>query len=502
MNYAWITSLNERNDVPYVIGLNENLKLINSLYELIVIDYTGLGEAMKIFFEKENIKCFSSKEPMDTNYKKLCYIPNNLFWYKNHDNIFETFNEQITHYEITCDLFQKMPDGIYINKSIQDIKNIIFDKIYLNKCAWIAEIKNEEEFIFAKKLKDSLIQQKSFYPLILTLNENLFLSLKKEIYDNNFIYRIIGKDNLYDFDKICYLKYNYINIKNLDFIFYNDINYLHYENDKMLFMTRPRDSLIVEFDNLEKYQPYTYNSFYFDDYFYINNFKEEKEENKNKFSWVSLLATDNYLGGIIGLNESLKLVKSKYKLNVIVTDNLKIETLEKLKENNIEYRIFKRKDFKHENYNKITFNKFYAFLYEDFEKVCFLDADSVMIKNADEIFNKKPPLFYNHAGYTDGAVKPFICGAMWLISPDKEIFDILNSDEYILDHLTDEAALTKLFIENNRECDLSLDMYKYTYQDNPTDCNGDLKKKYWYGIENLNTIKKIIEKTIKNKGEV
>ena len=40
------------------------------------------------------------------------------------------------------------------------------------------------------------------------------------------------------------------------------------------------------------------------------------------YSYISLLTNDTYIYGILLLNESLKKVKSKYPLNVLITEDV------------------------------------------------------------------------------------------------------------------------------------------------------------------------------------
>lgn len=111
---------------------------------------------------------------------------------------------------------------------------------------------------------------------------------------------------------------------------------------------------------------------------------------QKNFAWCSLLATDQYLGGIIGLNYSLQKVKTKYPFFVMVTENLTQNTLSILDQENIPYKKIKLNNYKKKsdshNY-QVTLNKFYFLGYEEYNKICFIDADVVFLKNIDKIFN-------------------------------------------------------------------------------------------------------------------
>lgn len=142
------------------------------------------------------------------------------------------------------------------------------------------------------------------------------------------------------------------------------------------------------------------------------------------YAWVTLLATDNFIQGVILLNNSLKKVKTKYPLLVIATNNLKKETFLLLEKEGISYKVFPYISFfcdgdrnmrfwagkvdQTENvWWNCTFSKIYMFLFTDFEKVCFLDADIEMIKNCDYYFNFPTPAAFcypNSVGMAGGTI--------------------------------------------------------------------------------------------------
>lgn len=58
-----------------------------------------------------------------------------------------------------------------------------------------------------------------------------------------------------------------------------------------------------------------------------------------KYCWATLLGTDEYIDGVIGVYYNLKEVGSKYPLIVLYFQDIKQETLNRLKEANIESRL-------------------------------------------------------------------------------------------------------------------------------------------------------------------
>jgi alpha-N-acetylglucosamine transferase len=113
------------------------------------------------------------------------------------------------------------------------------------------------------------------------------------------------------------------------------------------------------------------------------------------YAYTSLLATDDYLYGVLGLYASLCNVETAYPFHLIVTDNVSQDSLDILNQCNITYSIFPRKDFQHPNTNYlVTFNKFYMCELKQYDEVCFLDADVIVTRNIDHVFDYSEPVFF------------------------------------------------------------------------------------------------------------
>lgn len=112
-----------------------------------------------------------------------------------------------------------------------------------------------------------------------------------------------------------------------------------------------------------------------------------------KYAFITLLSSNNYLNAVLTLNESLKLVNSKFPLIVAVTQNLDDVIFDTLNRNNIYYKKIPQLILKSEKsyikksiYN--TNSKFYIFAnFYEWDKLVYIDADSLFFKNADELFD-------------------------------------------------------------------------------------------------------------------
>ena len=120
---------------------------------------------------------------------------------------------------------------------------------------------------------------------------------------------------------------------------------------------------------------------------------------KKNYSYVSLLTNDTYVYGIILLVESMKKVKTKYPLHVLVTKDVStasleiltqlkvtyekvdiIETPEDIYEHNLKFNVAVATTWKN------CWTKFRIFNLTQFDKIVFLDADIMILKNLDHLF--------------------------------------------------------------------------------------------------------------------
>ena len=121
-----------------------------------------------------------------------------------------------------------------------------------------------------------------------------------------------------------------------------------------------------------------------------------------KYSYISLLTDDSYAYGITLLVESLHKVKTKYPLHVLITEDVSAPVIEMLKQLNITYELINKIQISEELYNhnlaidkrragiwKYCWTKFKIFDLIQFEKIVFLDADIMVLKNIDHLFEKQ-----------------------------------------------------------------------------------------------------------------
>ena len=104
--------------------------------------------------------------------------------------------------------------------------------------------------------------------------------------------------------------------------------------------------------------------------------------------YVCVLSTDNYLDGVLVLNENLKKVKSKYDLVCLVNNKISKETRDILSYFGIKYKITEPVDFNcGEGYWKYTFDKINIFSLTEYKKIVYLDCDMYIKQNIDSLFD-------------------------------------------------------------------------------------------------------------------
>lgn len=113
-----------------------------------------------------------------------------------------------------------------------------------------------------------------------------------------------------------------------------------------------------------------------------------------KRSYVSFLANDDYLEGVLVLHYSLQKTKPRFPFLLLATSNLSRRSLNKLEANKIAVKVIQsignplkgRKGL--DPFWEHTYSKLRIFERAEFDKIVYLDVDMLICKNIDELFNK------------------------------------------------------------------------------------------------------------------
>lgn len=179
-------------------------------------------------------------------------------------------------------------------------------------------------------------------------------------------------------------------------------------------------------------------------------------------SYVSYICNDNYIKGVIALVKSLRYNKCSYNILIMVTKdvsknsrnnilNLGCEIVE-VKEIHYEGT---RKNLIEDRYGRLDkswmmFTKINIWKQLKYNKLLYIDADTVVLKNIDHIFEIDENFSAVFGGSTFHNYKGIEAGVM-LIKPSIKIFNELvkglNDDKYDL-RMSDQSLINDFFYKN------------------------------------------------------
>lgn len=107
-------------------------------------------------------------------------------------------------------------------------------------------------------------------------------------------------------------------------------------------------------------------------------------------SYVSILTSDSYLPGLIALHKSLQRVASSNELIVLITDGVGSASRALIAARGIQFievpAIRNPTDIAIDHRWHPTYSKLHCFGLEQFDKIVFLDADTLVVTNIDDLF--------------------------------------------------------------------------------------------------------------------
>lgn len=179
-------------------------------------------------------------------------------------------------------------------------------------------------------------------------------------------------------------------------------------------------------------------------------------------SYISVLSTNEYLPGALVLDKCLKLTKTKYPLSILTTPNIEEIAISILEKSNI--NIIKTNNLFLENHEidkwYYTFSKLNIFSLTQFEKIVFIDLDTVVTENIDDLFEKKHFSSVNSGGFIHKNWVDLNSGLI-VIEPSREVYNKLI--DIMLDgtnYSGDQDVLHKYYRNWSKDKELNLG-YQY-----------------------------------------
>lgn len=171
-----------------------------------------------------------------------------------------------------------------------------------------------------------------------------------------------------------------------------------------------------------------------------------------KYAWTTLLTTTDYLQSVLLLNASLKRVGSKYPLVIIVSDDIAMEVIPHLEVKNCLYYIVPnlQRMYTERLFSIDMLMKFYSFELTEYDKVCYLDGDILVLKNCDFVFNYRAPAakylgWDNHRPIHTSKERGQLAGEMMVLKPGTFSMDYFFKSERDLTTYWDESVLQENF---------------------------------------------------------
>lgn len=123
----------------------------------------------------------------------------------------------------------------------------------------------------------------------------------------------------------------------------------------------------------------------------------------HRYGYVSVLATDSYLDGVLVLYHSLRATGTAYPFLLLVGDLVSEASLAVLSRHGIRFKSMRRTidnptAVAHNNHWAFTYSKLDIFRQIQFDKIVFLDADMLILENIDELFAKPHMAAVNAGG--------------------------------------------------------------------------------------------------------
>ena len=136
--------------------------------------------------------------------------------------------------------------------------------------------------------------------------------------------------------------------------------------------------------------------------------------------YMTLCTVEDFLPCVIRNSWAMEYLNFKYPYVVMIPKGNKY-IKEQLELNNIQYReinVLKFDDSSYKREYNDTINKFQILTFTEFDKICFLDADIVMLENIDKEFKKLD----NFKGSIYGYGEDLCTGSFFLGKPDLKLF--------------------------------------------------------------------------------
>lgn len=169
----------------------------------------------------------------------------------------------------------------------------------------------------------------------------------------------------------------------------------------------------------------------------------------DNYAFMSIITSDDYLPGLLVLYKSLIATNTKYSFLVLLTPDINIDTISVLKKYGIPYKIVTNKISNPTNVDNNhrwfpTYSKLTVFDQTQYKKVVYLDADMLILRNIDDLFN------YPHMSATNaGGMLPkksswkHLNSGIIVLEPSHKLFEDMSSKIGKIERLESEGTIDR-----------------------------------------------------------
>lgn len=171
-------------------------------------------------------------------------------------------------------------------------------------------------------------------------------------------------------------------------------------------------------------------------------------------AYCTLVSNDEYAWGAACLSISKSIINTKYPLVIMVSEIVSEEN-KKLLSNYGIVKIIPNHIFEYgdNDFYKCTKQKLEVFNLTEYDRVCFLDADMLMLESLDYELENNAFMFDIRERYAKDLNRFAVCGEVFIVTPDSSTFDMLidiadknklNNDEECLAYIYKEEFLSPI----------------------------------------------------------
>jgi alpha-N-acetylglucosamine transferase len=170
---------------------------------------------------------------------------------------------------------------------------------------------------------------------------------------------------------------------------------------------------------------------------------------KESYAFVSIITSDDYLRGLLVLHRSLIDTNTQYPFLTLITEDISVDTVSVLDKHHIPYKIIKTKinnptdvDQSHRWFP--TYSKLNIFDQTQYDKVVYLDADMLILRNIDELFKFPHMSAVIAGGMLPGkSTRKHLNSGMFVLEPSHELFEDMMSKIGKIEKLESGGSIDK-----------------------------------------------------------